>query len=61
MFGSVCVHRNVKVSFWRGLLCVLFVYIVLLKVPFRYLRWVLFVYIEILKVAFGLTCFWCCL
>ena len=32
---AVCVHRNVKGSFWTGLCLVLFVYIIKLKVTFR--------------------------
>jgi hypothetical protein len=30
--GAVCVHHKVKGSFWRDLLCVQFVYIVMLNV-----------------------------
>ena len=26
--GAACIHHNVKVSFWRDLLSVLFVYII---------------------------------
>ena len=39
-FGAVCIHRNGKVSFWRDLYWVLFMYIVMLKVDLE--RFVLF-------------------
>ena len=59
--GAVCVHRNVKCSFWidplLGAVCVHHIF----KGSFwRDLRFVLCEYIEMLMVAIGETCFRCC-
>jgi hypothetical protein len=60
-FCAVCIHRNVKFSFWGDLRLVLFGVLHIVKGSYwRDLRYVLFVYIVILNVTFGETSVWCC-